>query len=139
MDLHLAGFDLGEVEDVVDHPKEHPAAVLDVRGVLALLLRELIVAGEHFGEPDDAVERGPELVAHRGQEVALDPVHLIEGHVGLGKLVDLQVEVTIHVAKLLLHGDEVVEHPVEGVGKLLELVAGLDAGPNVEPAGGDGV
>ena len=32
------------------------------------------------------------------------------------------------VAQLLLHGDEVVEHPVEGVRQLLELVAGLDLG-----------
>ena len=33
---------------------------------------------------------------------------------------------SLTVAQLLLHGDQVVEHPVEGVRELLELVAGLD-------------
>ena len=79
-------------------------------------------------------ERGPQLVAHRRQEVALEPVHLEQGHVGLRQLVDLAVEVVVDLAELLLHGDEVMEHPVERVRELLELVAGLDLAADREPA-----
>ena len=95
--------------------------------------------GEDLGEADDRVERRPQLVAHRRQEVALEPVHLEERHVGLRQLVDLAVEVVVDLAELLLHGDQVVEHPVEGVRELLELVAGLDLAADVQPAGGDRV
>ena len=133
-DLHLAALDLGQVEDVVDHPQEHLARGLDVRRVPPLPLVELVAAGEDLGEADDRVQRRAQLVAHRGQEVALEPVHLEEGHVGLGQLVDLAVEVVVHLAQLLLHGDQVVEHPVEGVRELLELVAGLDLAADVELA-----
>ena len=48
-------------------------------------------------------ERRAQLVAHRGQEVALQPVHFVEPHVGLGQLVDLVVEVGVHLPQLLLH------------------------------------
>ena len=125
-DLHLAALDLGQVEDVVDHRQEHLARRLDVAGVPAVPLVELVGAGEDLGEADDRVERRAQLVAHGRQEVALEPVHLEEGQVGLGQLVDLAVEVVVDLAQLLLHGDQVVEHPVEGVRELLELVAGLD-------------
>ena len=41
-DLHLAALDLGQVEDVVDHREEHPAGRLDVAGVTAMALVELL-------------------------------------------------------------------------------------------------
>ena len=78
-------------------------------------------------------------MAHRGQEVALEPVHLEQGEVRLRQLVDLAVEVVVDGSEFLLHGHEVVEHPVEGVRQLLELVAGLDLGADGQLAGGDGV
>ncbi len=78
-------------------------------------------------------------MAHGGEEVALEPVHLEQGEVGLGELVDLLVEVRIDLAELLLHGDKVVEHAVEGVRQLLELITGVDLAADVELAGGDGV
>ena len=39
--------------------------------------------------------------------------------------------------QLLLRRDQVAEHAVEGVGQVLELVAGLDLGPHVELAAAD--
>ena len=78
-------------------------------------------------------------MAHGGQEVALQPVHLEQGEVRLRQLVDLAVEVAVDLAQLLLHGDQVVEHPVEGVRELLELVTGLDLAADVELARGDRV
>ena len=56
-DLHLAALDLGQVEDVVDHPQEHLARGLDVRRVPPLPVVELVGAGEDLGEPDDRVQR----------------------------------------------------------------------------------
>ena len=37
-DVHLAAFDLGQVEDVVDHFQQHAARLLDVLHVAFLLL-----------------------------------------------------------------------------------------------------
>ena len=78
-------------------------------------------------------------MAHGRQKIALEAIHLEKSQVGLGELVDFLVEVVVHLAQRLLHGDQVVKHPVEGVRKLLEFVAGFDLAANREPAGGDGV
>ena len=76
MQLHPAGLDLGEIQDVVDQREQVPAggvdllqvpAELGVPQVLRLLLQHLAVA-------DDRVERGPELVTHAGQKLALGAV-----------------------------------------------------------------
>ena len=137
--LHLAALDLGQVEDVVDHRQEHPAGRLDVAGVTAVALVELVGPGEDLGKTDDRIERRAQLVAHGRQEVALEAIHLEESQVGLGQLVDLLVQVVVHLAQRLLHGNQVVKHAVERVRKLLEFVAGLDLAANREPARGDRV
>ena len=41
-DLHLAAFDFGEVQDVVDHIEQHAAGALDVADVAALLVVERV-------------------------------------------------------------------------------------------------
>ena len=64
------------------------ARPLDVADVALLLVVERVDAAQHVAEAEDAVERRAQLVAHRGQEVALQPVHLVEPHVGLGQLVE---------------------------------------------------
>ena len=94
---------------------------------------------EHVAEAEDAVERGPQLVAHGGQEVALDAVHLVELHVQLGQLVDLAVQVDVHLPQLVLDGHEVAQHAVEGHAQGLELVAGVDLGPHRDVAVADRV
>jgi len=78
-------------------------------------------------------------MAHGRQEVALEAVHLEKGHVRLRELVDLAVEVGVDVAELVLHGDEIVEHPLNACESFLELVAGLDLAANVELTRGDRV
>ena len=94
---------------------------------------------QHVGEADDAVERRAQLVAHGGQEVALEAVHLVELHVELGQLIDLAVELGVGLPQLRLRLDEVPQHVVERRGQVLELVVGVDFGPLVEVARGDGV
>ncbi len=84
--LHPPGLDLGEVEDVVDQLQEVLAAGVDVlQALVPLVLGELHqVVLEDLAEAQDGVERGAQLVAHVGQELALQPGDL--GDVGVGDL-----------------------------------------------------
>ncbi len=97
------------------------------------------VDGQHLAEAEDRVQRRAQLVAHGGQEIALESVGFVQRQVGLGQLVDLAVEVGVDLAQAVLHVDEVAQHAVEGVAEVLELVAGLDLAADVQFAGGDGV
>ena len=79
--VHPAGLDLGEVQDVVDQPQQVLAGRVDpleVRqeGVCVEVLGLLL---EHLGVADDGVQRRPQLVAHVRQELRLVLA-------GLGKL-----------------------------------------------------
>ena len=71
--LHLAGLDLGEVEDVVDQAQQVPPGRVDLLEVgheagLAQVFQLLL---EHLGVADDGVERRAQLVGHVGQELRL--------------------------------------------------------------------
>ena len=72
LQLQAPGLDLGEVQDVVEHPEQRPAGHLHP-GREALLVGVEGSAHQQVVEADDAVERGADLVAHRGQEVRLHP------------------------------------------------------------------
>ena len=65
-------------------------------------------------------------MAYSGQKVAFDAVEFMERKVGLSQFIHLAVEVAVDLPKGLLHGHQVMEHPVEGVRKLFEFVAGLN-------------
>ena len=54
-DFHLAAFDLGQVENVVDHLQQHLARRLDVLHVALLLVVERGDRLEHVAEADDAL------------------------------------------------------------------------------------
>ena len=138
-DLHLAAFHLGQVEDVVDHFQQGLARLLDVLHVAFLLVVQGVDAGQDLAEAQDAVQRRAELVAHGGQEVALDRVHLVQPHVHLGQFIDLAVEVHVGLPQLLLNGDERPQHAVEGRREFLEFIAGMDLGPQINVAAGHGV
>ena len=97
-----------------------------------LLVGQLVAGQEHLAEAEDAVQGRAQLVAHGGQEIALEPVRFVQGHVGLGQLVHLAVEVGVDLAPLVLHADQVAEHAVEGVAEVLELVAGLDFAADIQ-------
>jgi len=73
IELHLAGLDLGQVQDVVDQPQQVLAGAVDLLEVgdeffLAEVLGLLL---EHLAVADDRVERGPQLMGHVGQELGL--------------------------------------------------------------------
>ena len=58
-------------------------------------LRRANRARQHVRKPDDAIQRRAQFVAHAGQKVALDAVHFVQLHVGLGQLVHFAVQVRI--------------------------------------------
>ena len=71
--VELAGFHLGQVEDVADQVEQVVAGVAHRPGELHLLGGEvpLLVVGQQLGQDQQAVERCPQLVAHVGQELGL--------------------------------------------------------------------
>ena len=73
LDRHRAGFDLRQVEDVVDEVEEVGAGRVDGPRELDLLVVQVAlgVVGEQLGQDQQRVERRPKLVAHVGQELGL--------------------------------------------------------------------
>ncbi|MNS49993.1 hypothetical protein D3C72_826290 [compost metagenome] len=79
--LHLAGLDLGEVEDVVDQGQEVPPGALDLLEI-GDAARQAVVLGlflEHLGVADDGVQGRAQLVAHVREKAALG----LAGQLGL--------------------------------------------------------
>ena len=76
--LHAAGFDLGQIEDVVDEFQQRVGGGVDDGEVVELILLQR-GALNHIDHADDAVHRRADLVRHVGQEGALGFV----GGVGL--------------------------------------------------------
>ena len=86
--LDLPRLDLREVEDRVDQPQQVLAVVEDALDIGRFLRRQdlVLAAEDDRREPDDGIERRPQLVAHVREELALRAVGLL-GHVlGLAKL-----------------------------------------------------
>ena len=73
LELHPAGLDLRQVEDVVDQREQVPAGRVDVLQVVVLLVVEVAEQAleQHLGEADDRVERRAQLVRHVGEEFGL--------------------------------------------------------------------
>ena len=70
LQLELAGFDLGEVQDVVDDREESFTCAVDAGCVLVLFAVER-GREEELAEADDGVHRCADLVAHRREEFGL--------------------------------------------------------------------
>ena len=70
LQFHLAGFDLREVQNIIDDTQESLAAGANRLGEFALLRREWGIE-QQIGHADDPVHRGANFVAHRGQKHTL--------------------------------------------------------------------
>ena len=72
-DVHLAGFDLRQIENVVDQAEQVPAGAFDLLevGNESFLSEIDCVFLENFAVADDGVERRAQLVAHIGEELRL--------------------------------------------------------------------
>ena len=87
VDRHLAGLDLGEIEDLVDQREQRAAGARDRAGHVALLGIEAGIL-QQVAHADDGVERRAQLVAHDREEAALGLVGLLGLGLGLGQLAD---------------------------------------------------
>ena len=73
IEFQLAGFDLREIENVVNHREQGVGGLLDKLEIVALLDGKIGL--EHkVGHADDRVHRRADLVAHVGQENTLGAV-----------------------------------------------------------------
>ena len=73
LEVHLARFDLGKIQDVVDDGQERLAAGMDCVHAVALGLGQRRV-GKDAGHADDPVHRGADFMAHHGEKFALGPL-----------------------------------------------------------------
>src|SRR5262245_4198424 len=73
LQLQAAGLDLGEIKDLVDEPEEMPAGARNPPQRLQklALVALLGVLLEHLDDPENGVERRPQLMAHAGEKAAL--------------------------------------------------------------------
>ncbi|MNF72523.1 hypothetical protein D3C84_545030 [compost metagenome] len=111
LEVHLAGFDSGKVEDVVDDSQQVFRRAMDLLDVITLTMVEL-GAQCQMAHADDGVHRRADFVAHGGQEVALGPGRLFCGlacalHFGLGELAvgDIEIPVGSHAPRAQRHCD----------------------------------
>src|SRR5262249_7973171 len=73
IELKLAGFDLREVQYLVDEAQEMGPGGIDAAQRFQRLFRAEArrVSHHHLRQADDGVERGAQLVAHAGEELRL--------------------------------------------------------------------
>ncbi|MNF79427.1 hypothetical protein D3C84_616400 [compost metagenome] len=110
-EVHLAGLDSGEVEDIVDDAQQAFGRAMDLFDVVTLPVVEF-GSQRQVAHADDGVHRCANFVAHGGQEVALGPGRLLRGlacalHLGLGGLAigDIKVPIGIHAPLSQCHRD----------------------------------
>ena len=107
---HLAGFDLGQVEDVVDQREQMLAAAEDVADELFLLVAEIPdqAISQYFGEADDGIKGRPQLVRHVGEEFGFHPARLFQ--LGVFLLQPLLEE--LELGDVARRGKYALQHPV---------------------------
>ncbi len=99
LELHAPGLDLGEVEDVVDDGEKRLARAAYRLHVAHLLLGET-GAEEELGHAEHPVHRGPDLVAHLGQEVGLGAACRLGRLHGVADAFETLLELLVHAAQL---------------------------------------
>ena len=80
-EIEFAGFDFGEIENVVDDAKQHLARLAHGLGVMALWNIEICIE-QQLGHAEHAVDGCADLVAHIGQELRLGEIGLFSGKLG---------------------------------------------------------
>ena len=86
LEFQTVGLDLRQVQQVVDQFQQGVGAVLQGLYQFALGFRELFVAAEDVGDPDDDVHRRTDLVAHIRQEFRFGDVGCLRGVARLDQL-----------------------------------------------------
>ena len=82
LQLHPAGLDLRDIQDIVDDREQVVPGVADPLQPLRVFGRHAVPA-QQVRQPDDRVQRRPDLMAHVGQERALGLVRRVRLIAGL--------------------------------------------------------
>ena len=126
LQLHPAGFDLGEVQDVVDPPQQRLSGTVDGLHEPPLLVVELGLH-QQLGHAEHAVHRGSDLMAHVGQELRLGPAGRFGVLLGLGQLRGARGDLLLQVLAMALQGRvarlDLAQHVVETVDQDADFVA----------------
>ena len=123
--LHLAGLDLGDIQDVVDHGQQVLSGSADLLQIGDLLAAsfQFGIFQQDFAVAEHGIQRRPQFVAHLGQEVRLGTVGALGVFLGVrqhlhGALmpVDLlqQFGLRIHDARIVARHQEHVGCRAEG-------------------------
>ena len=97
-EFELVGFDLREVEDVVDDTKQRSGGVMRFGDVVGLHVVEIGLLDE-VEHPHDRIHRGADLVAHVGQELRFGFVGFVGCLFGLFTHGDLMTQPTVPVER----------------------------------------
>ncbi len=103
VEYQFAGFDLREVEDLIDDAQQVVSRFFDGTQVVQLARRELAFL-QQVGKAEDAVERRADFMAHIGQELGLDTA-------GLQRLFARQVQLDV----LDFDGFQILAHVFGGL------------------------
>ena len=103
LDLHLAGFDLGHVEQIVDQAEQMRARRMDVAGIFVVARRPRPgpkhSCRDDLGKAENGVQRRAQLVAHIGEKRRLGGI----GGLGLEALAQRLVAGFFEFARQILH------------------------------------
>ena len=71
--LHLAGFDLGEIQHLVDQTKQMPPGLFNTGKIFEIAVAAFLlhVFNQHFRIADDGIQGRAQFVADIGQELRL--------------------------------------------------------------------
>ena len=134
--FQLAGFDLGEIEHVIDDAEQQGAGFPDRLADVLLFLIEASFS-QQVVHADDGVHGGAQFVAHHGQKIGLGAVRLFGGFLGMGEglfqgleaghvahdgdhaAIDHRIDASLKVSgfgvfPVILHRDLLLPHPFEG-------------------------
>ena len=144
LNIELAGFDFGEVQNVIDNSEQRIGPVLDFLHVVFLLGGQIRLEGQ-IGHANDCVHGGPDFVAHVGQEIAFSFICIIGGLFGFHQFRGAFFHQIFPVVPMFLDfffgcfqgGFRLLDgahHLIKRSGQMSEFISGLDFYAMIQPA-----
>jgi len=136
VEFDLPRFNLGKIQNVIEHPQERLSGTAYGLCEVALPLVEAS-AEQQFRHAQDAVERGPDFVAHVGQELRFGLVGLrrLSGQAGL--FLNPFFQFMLIGIYLLAVVPKALNHQIEVPGEVFDLIMRADGDGVVDLALGD--
>ena len=108
-DLHFPGFDLGEIENVVDQGEQMVRPSLETLHPGLLVSRLAAGASQQLRVPDHGRKRCPDFVAHVRKEFALRPVRFLGALPGQIECLRLGLEFFALIIDCLLYTSDAAD------------------------------